>query len=98
MSWRISLVTAVVLVGVGVSPVTAWDGPLFDFRGEFPVPGGMLRLEARCTEGPDGLSCRAGGRAPSGGGFQFEGHLRPAPPEPPTLERTGPAHNAPRWF
>ena len=98
MSWKVGLVAAVVLMGVGAAAAAAGDRPLFDFKGEVPVPGGTLRLEAWCTEGADGLSCRAGGRGPSGRGFQFEGHVGPSRPEPPRLEQTGPTQNAPRWF
>ncbi len=96
MMWKLGLVAAVVLAGVG--PAAAGDRPLFDFRGELPVPGGTVRLEARCAEGAEGLHCRAGTRAPSGRGFEIEGRFRLRPSAPPELEKTGPSQNAPKWF
>lgn len=98
MSWRIGLVTAVMLVGVGVSPAAAWERTFFDFRGEIPVWGGTLQLEARCSRTTEGASCRAGSRTPTGRGFQFEWRFRPEPPDFPKLEPTAPTQNAPRWF
>jgi hypothetical protein len=98
MSWQISLVTAVILLGAGVSPAGAWERTLFDFRGEFPVGSGAVRFEASCAVGLDGLNCRAGGRVPTGQGFQFEGRFRSSPPDSPKIEKTAPPQNAPRWF
>ncbi len=96
MSGRLGLAVAIVLAGV--LPATAADRPLFEFQGDLPVPGGTVRLEARCVEGADGFHCRAGTRAPSGRGFQFEGRFGLTPPAPPEVEKTGPARDAPRWF
>ena len=98
MGWRAGLVAAMVLVGIGAAPAAAWDRPVFDFRGELPVPGGTVRLEARCAEGRDGFHCRAGTRVPSGRGFEFEGRLLLRPQPPPTSEPPITTQNSPRWF
>ena len=98
MLWRTSLLGALVILGLGGGPAAAWDRPVFDFRGELPVPGGTLRLEARCTEGTDGFRCRAESRGPSGGGFQFEGRLFFPLQPPATLEPPVTTQNLPRWF
>ena len=98
MRWRIGLLTAVMLLGAGVSPAAAWDGPLFDFRGEFPVPSGTLCLEARCTALADALTCLVESLGPSGRGFHAEGRFRLSPPDSPKLEQTAPTQKAPRWF
>ncbi len=98
MWWRVGLVGAWLFLGFGAGQAAAWDRPLFDLMGEISVPGGTVRLEARCAEGKDGFRCRAGTRGPSGRGFEFEGRLLlppqpPAAPEPPIATR-----NLPRWF
>ena len=91
----LGLAAAMVLVA---GAATAADRPLFEFRGEVPAPGGTVRLEARCAQGSDGVSCRAGSQTPSGRGFEIEGRFRLAPPEPPKPEPTTPSQSGPRWF
>ncbi|HEY7676529.1 MAG TPA: hypothetical protein VIG69_05630 [Candidatus Methylomirabilis sp.] len=89
---------AAVMVLVAGATATAADRPLFEFRGEVPVPGGTARLEARCDAGGDAVSCRVEGRGPSERGFRVEGRiLRPpqvqSAPQPPR-----PLANPPQWF
>jgi hypothetical protein len=93
---RLGLAAAMVVVGVATA--TAADRPLFEFRGEVPVPGGTARLETRCDKETDGLQCRAGGRGPSGEGFQFEVRLRSLLRDHPSPENTEKTRNAPQWF
>lgn len=95
---RVGLGVGLAMMVVGAATATAADRPLFEFRGQLPVPGGTARLEARCDNGTDGLQCRAGGRGPSGEGFQFEGRFRLSPAEPLEPGLTEPVRNAPRWF
>ena len=99
MAWKSGLVAVILTVCAGpAASVAADDRPLFTFRGEIPVPGGTVRLEAGCAEGVEGLTCRAGTRGPSGQGFQLEGRFRFLPPSPPEVEKTGPSQSAPQWF
>ena len=96
MRGRWALIAAVLLVSA--APAAAADRPLFEFRGEVPAPGGLLRLEARCTRASRDITCRVGGTAPSGRDFGVEWRVYAAPPPPPGLERTGRDPGAPRWF
>lgn len=95
---RLALVAGIVLAGA--TPAAAWEQPLFDFRGEFPVPGGTFRLETRCLREAEGLRCRAQSRGPAGRGFQFEGRLLlwPQPPTFTTSPKPPSPDPAPRWF
>ncbi len=96
MAGRLGLVVAMVLAGV--LPATAADRPLFEFRGEVPVPGGAARLEARCENAGEAVRCWAEGRGPSGRGFQVEGRFLLAPHAPAAPEPAPPVHNLPQWF
>lgn len=94
---RVRWLVAVVALA-GAAPAAAADDPYFDFRGAFPVPGGTLRLEARCQTGAEEVSCRAESRGPSGQGFQAEGRLRLQSRPQAAQEPPEPAHPETRWF
>ena len=97
MFLRVSLVAGAALVAA--SSAAAWERPLFDFRGEFPVPGGTMRLETRCVREAEVVRCRAESLGPKGRGFQFEGRLLLWPQAPTVTSDPGsPPQTAPRWF
>lgn len=99
MMKRLILTGAMILAGA--MPAAAWEQSLFDFKGEFPVPGGSLRLETRCAREAEGIRCRLGSLGPAGRGFQFEGRLLIWPQAPTVSSDPGPQHppqTGPRWF
>lgn len=96
MTWKVGLALGTILAWAG--PAAAWDRPLFDFHTEVPVPGGMLRLQARCEAGGHTVNCRAEGRGPSGRGFRAEGKFSLTPQAPAAPEPTWSPHTPPRWF
>ena len=99
MAWKSGLVAAILITCAGpAAPAAAGDRPIFDFKGEMPVPGGTVRLEARCESAGEAVRCRAEGRGPSGRGFQAEGRFLLAPPAPAAPEPTGPQQNSSQWF
>ena len=89
---------AAAMVLVGGAAATAADHPLFEFRGEVPVHGGMARLEARCDADGGAVSCRVEGRGPSERGFHFEGRILRTPQAPPAPDSPRPLPNPPQWF
>jgi len=99
MIMRIALTVGILLVGA--SSAAAWERPLFDFRGEFPVPGGTMRWGTQCVREAEGVRCRAESLGPRGRGFQFEGRLLLWPQGPTVTTEPGSPRalqTAPRWF
>lgn len=93
---RLGLVAA--MVAAGVVPAAAEERPVFDFRGEIPVPGGTARLEARCDAGGETVSCRVEGKGPTDRGFRAEGRILLTPKAPATSDPSQPPASPPRWF
>ncbi len=98
VAWAGAAVLALAMPMLDAATAMAADRPLFDFRGEIPVPGGTAQWEARCDAGGDALHCRVEGKGPSQRGFRAEGRILLTPQAPPAPEPPGSGSPRPQWF
>ena len=85
MAWESGGVVAILTVCAETA--AAGDRPIFEFKGQVPVPGGTARLDARCAASGEVVHCLAEGRGPSERGFDAEEQIfvepqAPAAPDP----------------